>query len=693
MSKWSAACFPHDSPSSEQDLRELIGEAADAARNDLNEQSAIEWAEGYEIPASFVESDTALLRASALDFERMVERRLKILAPDRLSVERVSGLRADNPEKRLMLDLAAGMRVFRPEGFTPNGSDERSKLRKSYVSVAPAVNKMLGELVKQRLAFTLPLDMALQHIKNLHLNKAHWCIKKGKPSGRPLGDLSNVDGTPLNTPGSSEEATAYYGQIIHPTIEDIARMVHNYWTAAKKRDPHLRWEDLRIWKMDLKGAYTLLSFRPEDVGLFAMLLTGDIVYLQIVGIFGWSGTPAAFQVVTRAVSWELRHALHSSTLMYVDDIIGVCFENNLKADLERTRQICTDLLGSSAVADDKTEHGTRLDIIGYTMCLETERVLIARKNFLTALHGFISTDVDQRINLRTAQRLASWGTRYGKICRVMRPFCTALNRATWGRTDEFALFHIPADAIVAIQCWRAMLCLVRFRETDYTRTIVSFAEATPVIVVEFDASLSGAGLIWFTRDSGAEVVVGVSAVDLSFLGFGTDSSYQNLSEFIGAILAVLGQLILGLSGRSLALRGDSVTALTWSITERPRGTIVTNASMVWTLLCVATEIDVREVIHIPGEENINCDRLSRRGSGEQGQSVGEAATEMGFSGAVVVDMNELESVMDILRLCDPRTVLESESDFISFWTKARRAISSFLSSHPQQHTPHSYHSL
>ena len=57
--------------------------------------------------------------------------------------------------------------------------------------------------------------------------------------------------------------------------------------------------------MDLKRAYTLLSFKPEDAGLFGVLLTGDIVYLQIAGIFGWAGTPAAFQVVTRAISWEL----------------------------------------------------------------------------------------------------------------------------------------------------------------------------------------------------------------------------------------------------------------------------------------------------------------------------------------------------------------------------------------------------
>jgi hypothetical protein len=93
--------------------------------------------------------------------------------------------------------------------------------------------------------------------------------------------------------------------------------------------------------MDLKGAYTLLSFRPEDAGLFGMLLTGDLVYLQIAGIFGWAGTPAAFQVVTRAISWELRHALQSSTLMYVDDIIGGCFAEDVEKDLAKTREICT----------------------------------------------------------------------------------------------------------------------------------------------------------------------------------------------------------------------------------------------------------------------------------------------------------------------------------------------------------------
>jgi hypothetical protein len=285
----------------------------------------------------------------------------------------------------------------------------------------------------------------------------------------------------------------------YTTIDDIAVMIHDFWREATRKDPSRRWSELRIWKMDLRGAYTLLFFRPEDVGLFAMLLTGDRVYLQIAGIFGWSGTPAAFQVVTRAVVWELKHALKSSELMYVDDIMGVGFIEDIEEDLAVARRICVDLLGSTAVADDKTEHGICLDVIGYTINLPEKRVLIAKKKFLKALHGYISTDVTKRVNLKTAQRLASYSTRYGRICRVMRPFSSALYRVTWGRTSNHALFWLSQEAIIAIQCWRAMLCLVRFREEEFTRSIESFAPDTPALLAEFDSSLGGSRVIWFEQ--------------------------------------------------------------------------------------------------------------------------------------------------------------------------------------------------
>jgi hypothetical protein len=279
----------------------------------------------------------------------MVRRRLTSLAPDRMNAERVERLRPDNPELPLLRDLVVGMKVHLPEVFTPNGKMSRSPRRPIYETVATAVNKMLGGIREQKLAFLLSLDMVQEHIPNLHLCKAHWTHKKVR---RPLGDLSNIDGIKINDDDTAAAAIEYYGRIRHPTNEDIAVMIYYFWIDAKAKNPDLRWEDMRIWKMDLKGAYMLLSFRPENVGLFAMILTGDLVYLQIAGIFGWSETPAAFQVVTRAISWELKYALRSRTAYAVD---GVCFEVDLKGDLERTREVCTDLCGPISVTDDETE--------------------------------------------------------------------------------------------------------------------------------------------------------------------------------------------------------------------------------------------------------------------------------------------------------------------------------------------------
>ena len=62
-------------------------------------------------------------------------------------------------------------------------------------------------------------------------------------------------------------------------------------------------------------------------------------------------------------------------------------------------------------------------------------------------------------------------------------------------------------------------------------------------------------------------------------------------------------------------------------------------------------------------------------------SVSEEAEDMGISGAVVVEMNSVQSVMDIIALCDPRAELNSEAQFIEFWIRARVAIELFISKH------------
>ena len=146
------------------------------------------------------------------------------------------------------------------------------------------------------------------------------------------------------------------------------------------------------------------------------------------------------------------------------DVIGVVLEEYIISDLATARQTCTDLLGPTSVADDKTEVGRRIDVVGYTVDLDTQRIIMARKIHFTALHGFCSTDTGASafINLRTAQRIASWASRNGKICSVMRPFCGALNRMIGHRLHMHVCPLISTEAAIAVKCWRAMLCLVRF---------------------------------------------------------------------------------------------------------------------------------------------------------------------------------------------------------------------------------------
>ena len=181
-----------------------------------------------------------------------------------------------------------------------------------------------------------------------------------------------------------------------------------------------------------------------------------------------------------------------------------------------------------------TESGTRLDILGYVVDLTVKTVSIPRKNFLNTLYGFLHIDLLAPAKLKTAQRLASWGSRYCMICRVMRPFCGALHCLSHRCIERNASFLQSAEAKEAIRRWRAMLHLVHFDETRFSRPLFSFSDP-PVCIVEFDASLKGAGVVWWRRDGSTEECVGVSAIDLHMLNFGDDSSFQSTSEYIGAI--------------------------------------------------------------------------------------------------------------------------------------------------------------
>jgi hypothetical protein len=165
-------------------LEQLAIEAIINTEGNYGIREAVKWADGFEFPQELVDSDLRLFRASALDFTKMVDKRLKKIGTGSLSTNRVEQLRPDNPERSRLFDIAKGMKAPLPEGFKPNAKGVLSPLRPAYLEVHQAVDKMLADLHGQGMAFCLPKKEAIQLIDGLHLGKASWTPKKGKASGR-----------------------------------------------------------------------------------------------------------------------------------------------------------------------------------------------------------------------------------------------------------------------------------------------------------------------------------------------------------------------------------------------------------------------------------------------------------------------------------------------------------------------------
>jgi hypothetical protein len=54
VEEWAQECFPTASKTTEAELRELLIEAAEAARQEYDAASAVEWAKGYTFPTEYM---------------------------------------------------------------------------------------------------------------------------------------------------------------------------------------------------------------------------------------------------------------------------------------------------------------------------------------------------------------------------------------------------------------------------------------------------------------------------------------------------------------------------------------------------------------------------------------------------------------------------------------------------------------
>ena len=340
-----------------------------------------------------------------------------------------------------------------------------------------------------------------------------------------------------------------------------------------------------------------------------MEMTNEKVIIFICGIFGWTGTPAAFQVTNRAIMHELKYLLNGAAVMYSDDILVVTKKNDAMNDMNATDEVCSNLMGPDSV---ENKSGRRLTFIGYDIDLDKRLVTISKRNILRTLYGFLNVDLKGPIKVKTMQKLASWASRYGKICVYMKPFVGVLYAEYAGRGDH-ASFQLSIKACQVIWYFRVLLGLIAVNNVEFSRPLEPFKQTSSNIVIEFDASLTGVGLLYYKRSDVGEVLIGGGAVDISILKFESEASFQNTAEFIAAVLGIRGLEQLGIQPESVCLRGDSITALTWASTGKFQGELVGNAAAVFVLQNIYRKIAISEVVHLAAEENWRTDYLSGGG--------------------------------------------------------------------------------
>jgi len=510
----------------------------------------------------------------------------------------------------------------------------------------------------------------------LHFSRLGLTLKKGKKSGRVTSNytysvLGHAVGS-LNSDHVIEMAKEKYGEIYLTTLFDLVQMVTDQVASAVESGHSA--SDVVLWSMDLKGAFSLLWFRPDRVGLLALPMKNDLTFFPIAGNFGLGLFPFAFNIVSRFIEERGRVLLRGSARVYVDDINGCCLRDDLLHDLTiMEKEIVELLLGSDSVANDKTKFGRALDWIGWSFDLDTFRVGVADKNYYKTLHGFLTVVADKPIQVRTLHTLASWASRYSLICPVLTPFSSYLYDAFAGYHNLDAYIPLPHEAYLVVVLWRLFLLMMKVDPLSHTRDLNSFHRSSESLYcIESDGCPDGLGFFLLRKsvDSPSWTrFYAVSIVDCFDLK--RDSKYQNAMEFIAILIGIATLVSMGISSTCIDILGDNVSSLSWSSTFRFRSGSSTSSALLFVLLSHRFHLSVGRTNFRPGVDN-EADGLSR------GR---DTPSSLGFypednASYTYDDMPPL--LYDLLHLVDPSKPLMTEDTLLATWSRMMEILQSLV---------------
>jgi len=548
------------------------------------------------------------------------------------------------------------MEILTDVDFVPN--ETPMPLRPKYKEVESCINRMLYEQYVAGAVLILPTAEAVR-IPGIHYSSISWTKKAlvakgrliGDPSNAPYGSLLNGDGERMKTVFREK-----WGEINHPTLTDIVRKV----LKLSARVPR---EDIVMWKMDLANAFGLLDIRPSDARKMAFSLSGGLTLVHMFGMFGWGGTPFAFDPITRVLRRMIAARVSGESDMYVDDVIGCSERTVCDVDVDLVADLIRRLLGPNAVNPKKTQTGKReMDVIGWHIDLDTWTVYLAEHNFHKTFIGFFAVDTSVPVTRATLEKLTSWASRYSEVVPLLKPFVTPLYRMLKRSSASHAQFNWTVSGSISVAMWRACLCLGAIDRVTVVRSLDSFAEQSPDTRILYDGSLFGMGIVVEKSISGRWVEVVHASLMVGYDNT-TDSSFQNAMEFSALVLGLVLMKERRILGSYLLLTGDSTTALKWGQTGKTKSDHAFPASILFAILGTRFGVEVVSTEHIPGVDNEVCDRLSR----------GVLSSDPEFDEATI-HLDDSPALQLACELSNPYRIISSIPDFLELWGRAQELM-------------------
>jgi len=373
--------------------------------------------------------------------------------------------------------------------------------------------------------------------------------------------------------------------------------------AYRRQHPHT---ELVVFKSDVSQAFRRLPMHPLWQMKQVITVNGER-YVDRNNNFGGRGSPKVWISFMCLVAWIAIHIAFIEALKtYMDDSFS--FENascmlfyaryNRVFPAKQTRLL--QLWDELGIPHDESKQvfGSTLTIIGFDVdpnAMKASLPVDKKTELVAHLRQFVGKNFCW--SLREFQRLAGWCEWSFNVFPLLKPGLSALYEKIRGKTRPLARLHVNAN-IIAELSWLAdnierAQGLLFFRSFDFAPT------DDDVMVAYTDASSEGLG-VWFPQDNCACQCELPTTAPHDSIFFFEALAVCSAIHTIADMTPTPAKLLVYTDNTNTVAIFDSLRA------RPPYNSILMSAMNV----LLAYDVDLR-VAHIPGDQNVIADALSR----------------------------------------------------------------------------------